>query len=223
MYGTRRDGRGRPDRRARPARASCSSPPRSGPAAATRASARWRPRSGACASSAMDLMQVHNLVDVATHTKTLREMKSAGQGSATSASPTTPSRPTPSRALAEDRAVRLPADQLLARASARRRARSCRCAQERSVAVIVNRPFAEGALFGKVEGQAAAGLGGGARHRRAGRSTSSSGSCRTRRSPAPFPAPARPSTCSDNLAPPGFDPPPDAAARTKMPEYFDSL
>ena len=48
----------------------------------------------ACASKAMDLMQVHNLVDVATHTRTLQEWKSKA-ASATSASRTTPPRPTP--------------------------------------------------------------------------------------------------------------------------------
>ena len=100
-------------------------------------------------------MQVHNLLDVETHLATLRRMEEGRAG------------PLRRRhALHRQRATTT----LVARHAGATRWISCRCnysaierqaeepvlplAQERGIAVLVNRPFAEGALFKRLSGRA---------------------------------------------------------------------
>ncbi len=93
----------------------------------------------------MDLLQVHNLVDVSTHAKTLREMKSAGKV-----------RYIGITHYVERELKANPWDFLQINSSLGERDSEKRIlplAKERGVAVIINRPFAEGALFSHVKGK----------------------------------------------------------------------
>ena len=100
----------------------------------------------------IDLMQVHNLLDWPTHLRTLRDWKAAGRVHYVGV--------TTSRAGAYDELERVmraePLDfvQLnysLAEREAERRLLPL--ARDRAVAVLVNRPFAEGAMFRRVRGR----------------------------------------------------------------------
>ncbi len=100
----------------------------------------------------MDLMQVHNLVDVDTHTKTLLEMKSRKKIRYLGITHYT------SSAYAEvERSLKtgqydfLQINYSLGERESERRLLPL--AQERKIAVIANRPFAEGALFRHVKGK----------------------------------------------------------------------
>jgi len=100
----------------------------------------------------MDLMQVHNLLDVATHTKTLKEWKAKGRIRHIGITHYTAS------AHAEvERWLRtcdyecVQINYSLAEPQAE--ARLLPLAAEKNIAVLVNRPFAEGALFRKVRGK----------------------------------------------------------------------
>jgi aryl-alcohol dehydrogenase-like predicted oxidoreductase len=101
----------------------------------------------------MDLMQVHNLVDVATHAKTLQEMKQAGKLRYAGVTSST---------LSEygdvERALKSwPWDFLQINYSLGERDSEKRLlplAREKKVAVIVNRPFQEGVLFQKTKNRA---------------------------------------------------------------------
>ncbi|MGQ0656466.1 MAG: aldo/keto reductase [Betaproteobacteria bacterium] len=101
----------------------------------------------------MDLMQVHNLVDAGTHTKTLQDWKQRGRVGAIGITHYT------SSAYAEvERWLRtkqydfLQINYSLAERDAEKRI--LRIAEEQKTRVIINRPFAEGALFRKVKGKA---------------------------------------------------------------------
>jgi diketogulonate reductase-like aldo/keto reductase len=100
----------------------------------------------------MDLMQVHNLADVAEHVKTLADLKAKGRVRYTGI--------THYRAGAYGEVERwlkaAPWDFLQINYSLGEREAAERLlplAQERRVAVIANRPFAEGALFARVRGK----------------------------------------------------------------------
>jgi len=100
----------------------------------------------------MDLMQIHNLVDVATHTKTLLEMKNQKKVRYIGITHYT------SSAYVEvERWLKAePYDFLQINYSLGERESENRLlplAQELKVAVIANRPFAEGALFRRVKGK----------------------------------------------------------------------
>jgi diketogulonate reductase-like aldo/keto reductase len=168
----------------------------------------------------MDLMQVHNLVDVATHTKTLQDWKKQGRVRYIGITHYT------SSAYAEvERWMKtgnydfLQINYSLAEREAEQRVLPL--ARELGMAVIANRPFAEGALFRRTKGKAlppwAADLG-----------IASWGqyflkwivghpsvSCA-------IPGTAKPDHMRDNVAA-GMATLPDEAARKKMLEYFDSL
>ena len=103
-----------------------SSPPRSGPRAAPKACARWRRRCACCAPTAIDLMQIHNLLDWRTHLATLRGWKDAGPHPLPRHHPLHVVGLRRGRGGAARREARLPADQLRARRSRRRAARCCR-------------------------------------------------------------------------------------------------
>ena len=101
----------------------------------------------------LDLMQVHNLVDTATHLATLREWKAAGRirhigvthyhaGAHADLE----------RAIAAKDVDFLQVNYSLAEPEAERRL--LRAAADRGVAVLINRPFAEGAMFRRVQGHA---------------------------------------------------------------------
>ena len=209
----------RPLRRARLCAASSSSRPRSGRAAARRASGRWRLRSGACASSRWISCRC-----ITCWMSTAHEDAAGLEGERT-------------RALHRHHAlhrVRVRRGRALLKTgsttscrstirspSAKPRSGFCRSRARSKVAVIANRPFAEGALSGAC-GQAAARLGGGARHRRAGRNTSSSGSSRHPAVTCAIPGTGKPEHIADNVAA-GSAPLPDEAMRKRMAEHFDSL
>ena len=100
----------------------------------------------------MDLMQVHNLLDVATHTKTLLDWKAQGRVRYTGITHYTAS----AHAEVEKTLKAAPYDFLQINYSLAERDAETRLlplAQERKVAVIINRPFAEGALFRRVRGK----------------------------------------------------------------------
>src|SRR5580765_3282945 len=94
----------------------------------------------------MDLMQVHNLVDVSTHAKTLREMKSSGKVRNIGITHYTSS----AYGAVERELKANPWDFLQINYSLGERDSEQRIlplAKERGVNVIINRPFAEGMLF----------------------------------------------------------------------------
>ena len=100
----------------------------------------------------MDLMQIHNLLDWAVHLRTLREWKAAGRLRYLGV--------THYLASAYDELERVlrsePLDFVQVNYSLAERDSERRIlplARERGVAVIVNRPFAEGALFPRVRGK----------------------------------------------------------------------
>jgi diketogulonate reductase-like aldo/keto reductase len=101
----------------------------------------------------LDLMQVHNLVDTSTHLATLREWKKSGRvrylgithyhAGAHAAL---------EKSMRAEAADFIQVNYSLAEPEADRRL--LQAAQDAKVAVIVNRPFAEGAMFSAVRGKA---------------------------------------------------------------------
>ena len=101
----------------------------------------------------LDLMQIHNLLDWRTHLRTLREWKQAGRIRYLGVTHYTAS--------AYDDLERVlrsePVDVVQVNYSVGEREAERRIlplARERGIAVLVNRPFAEGGLFQRVRGQA---------------------------------------------------------------------
>jgi len=100
----------------------------------------------------MDLMQVHNLVDVGTHAKTLRDWKEKGRVRYVGITHYTRSAYSEvERTLKAGSYDFLQINYSLAEREAEQRLLPL--AAEKKVAVIVNRPFAEGALFRKARGK----------------------------------------------------------------------
>ena len=168
----------------------------------------------------MDLMQVHNLVDTAVHTKTLQDWKARGRIRYLGITHYT------SSAYAEvERWMRTGNYDFLQinyslgeRESAER---LLPLAQEKKVAVIANRPFGEGALFSRVRGKALPGWAG-----EIGAATWAQFFLKWIIShPAitcAIPGTGKPGHMLDNLAA-GTGALPDAAMRAKMSVYFDAL
>src|SRR6185503_2174719 len=101
----------------------------------------------------MDLMQIHNLVDVATHTKSLLALKEQGKIRYAGITHYTSSAyPEVERSLTSGQYQFVQINYSLAEREAEQRILPL--ARELNVAVIINRPFAEGALFRKVKGKA---------------------------------------------------------------------
>jgi diketogulonate reductase-like aldo/keto reductase len=101
----------------------------------------------------LDLMQVHNLQDVGTHTRTLAEWKAQGRVRFIGITHyTAAAHAEMERLLATGRYDFVQVNFSLAEPQAEQRLLPF--ALERGVAVIVNRPFAEGALFSQVRGRA---------------------------------------------------------------------
>ena len=168
----------------------------------------------------MDLMQVHNLVDVATHTKTLLDWKAKGRVRFIGITHYTPS------AYAEvERWLKtaqydfLQINYSLAEREAAERLLPL--ARERKVAVIANRPFAEGAMFRRVRGKPLpdwakeAGMATWAQYFLKWIVSHPAVTCT-------IPGTGRPEHMADNLAA-GTGPLPGEALRARMAEHFDSL
>ena len=100
----------------------------------------------------MDLMQIHNLLDVGVHTKTLNDMKAKGRVRYTGITHyTSAAYLEVERWLEKEKYDFLQINYSLAeRESEKRILEICR---SRNIAVIANRPFAEGAMFGRVRGK----------------------------------------------------------------------
>ena len=168
----------------------------------------------------MDLMQVHNLVDTAVHTKTLQDWKARGRIRYLGITHYT------SSAYAEvERWLRTGNYDFLQinyslgeRESAER---LLPLAQEKKVAVIANRPFGEGALFSRVRGKALPEWA-----REIGAATWAQFFLKWIIShPAitcAIPGTGKPGHMLDNLAA-GTGALPDAAMRAQMSAYFDAL
>ena len=168
----------------------------------------------------MDLMQVHNLVDVSVHSKTLREMKAAGKVRFIGITHYTSS----AYAAVERELKANPWDFLQINYSLGERDSEQRIlplAKERGVAVIINRPFAEGSLFRKTRNRelpawaGELGIASWAQYFLKWIVSHPAVTCA-------IPGTARPDHMKDNLAA-GAGPMPDEKARRRMAEHFDAL
>jgi len=168
----------------------------------------------------MDLMQIHNLVDVATHTKTLADWKAKGRVRFVGITHYT------SSAYAEvEKWLKagqydfLQINYSLAERDAAERLLPL--ARERKVAVIANRPFAEGAMFRRVRGKPVpewakeAGMATWAQYFLKWIVSHPAVTCT-------IPGTGKAEHLADNFAA-GSGPLPGEALRTKMAEHFDSL
>jgi len=168
----------------------------------------------------MDLMQIHNLVDVATHTRTLADWKAKGRVRFVGITHYT------SSAYAEvEKWLKagqydfLQINYSLAERDAAERLLPL--ARERKVAVIANRPFAEGAMFRRVRGKPVpewakeAGMATWAQYFLKWIVSHPAVTCT-------IPGTGKAEHLADNLAA-GSGPLPGEALRTKMAEHFDSL
>ena len=168
----------------------------------------------------MDLMQVHNLLDVATHTKTMQAWREQGRLRHIGITHYTAS------AYGEvERWLKTGAydfvqiNYSLAERDAEKRLLPL--AAERKINVIINRPFAGSALFGQTKGKqlppwaAELGIASWAQYFLKWIVSHPAVTCA-------IPGTGRPDHMRDNLAA-GKGPFPDAAARERMVEYFDSL
>ena len=168
----------------------------------------------------MDLMQVHNLVDVDTHTKTLEDWKAKKRVRYIGITHYTASAHAEvERQLKKHRYDFLQINYSLAeRESGKRLLPYCR---EHRIAVIANRPFAEGALFRRVRGKplpawaAEFGAATWAQYFLKWIVGHPAITCA-------IPGTGKPEHMADNVAA-GFGALPDGAMRRKMAHYFDSL
>jgi diketogulonate reductase-like aldo/keto reductase len=168
----------------------------------------------------MDLMQVHNLLDVEEHTKTLREWKAAKRARHIGITHYT------SSAYAEvERWLKTKQYDFLqinySLAESESEKRLLPLAQELGVAVIANRPFAEGAMFRRVRGKtlppwtAELGIGSWAQYFLKWIVSHPAVTCT-------IPGTGRPEHMADNLKA-GFGPLPDGAHRRRMVEAYAAL
>jgi len=168
----------------------------------------------------MDLMQVHNLLDVEAHTRTLREWKAAKRVRYIGITHYT------SSAYAEvERWLKTKQYDFLqinySIAEPESEQRLLPLARQLGVAVVANRPFAEGAMFRRVRGKplpawaAELGIASWAQYFLKWIVSHPAVTCA-------IPGTGKPEHMKDNLAA-GLGPMPDAATRGKMAAYFDSL
>jgi len=168
----------------------------------------------------MDLMQVHNLVDVATHTKTLLDLKSSKKVRYIGITHYTASAYADvERWLKTGQYDFLQINYSLGERDSEKRLLPL--AREMKVAVIANRPFAEGALFSRVKGKALPpwagelGIQSWAQYFLKWIVSHPAVTCA-------IPGTGRPEHIKDNVAA-GFGALPDESARKRMTQYFDSL
>ena len=168
----------------------------------------------------MDLLQIHNLVDAATHTKTLLELKNQKRIRYTGITHYTSSAYLDvERWLSTGQYDFLQINYSLAEREAENRILGL--ARDKGMSVLINRPFAEGALFRRTKGKplpAWAGELGIASWAQYFLKWIVSHPAVT----AAIPGTARPEHMKDNLAG-GQAPLPDASQRKKLAAYFDSL
>jgi diketogulonate reductase-like aldo/keto reductase len=168
----------------------------------------------------MDLMQVHNLLDVATHTKTLQDMKARGKLRYIGITHYTSSAYLDvERWLDSGNYDFLQINYSLAEREAEQRVLPL--AREKGTRVLINRPFAEGALFRRTKGKplppwaAELGIASWAQYFLKWIVSHPAVTCA-------IPGTSRPDHMKDNLAG-GAGRMPDAAARRRMAEYFAAL
>ncbi len=168
----------------------------------------------------MDLMQVHNLVDVATHTATLKEWKREDRVRHIGITHYTSSAyPEVERWLKTGQYDFLQINYSLGERESEQRLLPL--ALDRKISVIINRPFAEGALFRATKGKALPpwaaelGIGSWAQYFLKWIVSHPAVTCA-------IPGTGRPEHMKDNLAA-GQGALPDAGQRRRMMEYFDSL
>jgi len=168
----------------------------------------------------MDLMQVHNLLDVGTHTRTLREWKERNRVRYIGITHYSASAHAEvERWLKAEAYDFLQINYSLGERDAEKRLLPL-CA-ERKVAVIANRPFAEGSLFRRVKGKplppwaSEYGIESWAQYFLKWIVSHPAVTCA-------IPATANPAHVRDNLGA-GRGGLPDAAARRRMAEYFSGL
>jgi len=168
----------------------------------------------------MDLMQVHNLLDVDTHTRTLREWKAAKRVRYLGITHYT------SSAYAEvERWLKTKQYDFVqinySLAESESQDRILPLAQQLGVAVIANRPFAEGAMFRRVRGKplppwaAELGIDSWAQYFLKWIVSHPAVTCA-------IPGTGRPEHMADNLRA-GFGPLPDAAQRQRMAQAYAAL
>ena len=168
----------------------------------------------------MDLMQVHNLLDADVHTKTLNDMKAKGRIRYTGITHYTSSAYAEvERQLKREKYDFLQINYSLAeRESEKKLLNLCR---ETGIAVIANRPFAEGAMFRRVRGKplppwaAEIGVASWAQYFLKWIVGHPAVTC-------VIPGTGRPEHIADNVAA-GFGALPGEAMRRRMAEYFDTL
>ncbi len=168
----------------------------------------------------MDLMQVHNLVDVATHTKTLQQWKEQKRVRYIGITHYTASAYAEvERALKTKQYDFLQINYSLGERESEKRILPL--AHELKLAVIANRPFAEGALFRRVKGKALPewakdyGIESWAQYFLKWIVSHPAMTCA-------IPGTGNPKHMQDNLGA-GRGPLPDERARTRMAAYFDDL
>jgi aryl-alcohol dehydrogenase-like predicted oxidoreductase len=168
----------------------------------------------------MDLLQVHNLVDVSVHSKTLREMKTSGKVRYIGITHYTAS----AYGAVERELKANPWDFLQINYSLGEREAEKRIlplARERKIAVIINRPFQEGGLFKKTRGKALPawaaelGIASWAQYFLKWIVSHPAVTCA-------IPGTGRPDHMRDNLAA-GRGAMPDARARQRMADHLDAL
>jgi diketogulonate reductase-like aldo/keto reductase len=168
----------------------------------------------------MDLMQVHNLQDVATHTNTLREWKDRKRVRYIGITHYTSSAyPEVERLLKTGQYDFLQINYSLGERDSDRRVLPL--AREKNVAVIANRPFAEGRLFRQVKGKplppwaAELGIASWAQYFLKWIVSHPAVACA-------IPGTGKPEHMKDNLGA-GMGVLPDASMRRKMTDYLDGL
>ena len=168
----------------------------------------------------IDLMQVHNLVDVQTHSVSLRELKEKGSVRFIGITHYTASAyPEVERAMKIAPWDFLQINYSLAEREAEERILPM--ARQAGLRVLINRPFGEGSLFRKVKGKALPpwaaelGIATWAQYFLKWIVSHPAVSCA-------IPATSKPEHMEDNLGA-GTAPMPDASARKKMQQHFDAL
>jgi len=169
--------------------------------------------------STMDLMQIHNLLDVDVHTKTINDMKAKGRIRYTGITHYTASAHAEvERQLKKEKYDFLQINYSLAERDAEKRLLNL--CKDKGIAVIANRPFAEGAMFRIVRGKplptwaAEIGVASWAQFFLKWIVGHPAITCA-------IPGTAKPEHIADNVAA-GFGALPDEATRKKMAAYFDS-
>jgi diketogulonate reductase-like aldo/keto reductase len=168
----------------------------------------------------MDLMQVHNLLDVGVHTKTINDMKAKGRVRYSGITHYTASaHGEVEKQLKKEKYDFLQINYSLAERDSEKRLLPY-CLQNK-VAVIANRPFAEGAMFGRVRGKplppwaAEIGVASWAQYFLKWIVGHPAITC-------VIPGTGKPEHVADNVAA-GFGALPDEKMRKRMAEYYDSL